>query len=301
MNRLDKIIVRLNFKKIAVWYLVLAVLTGLICIGTVGWLYRERLNFAYRYSRLEEARSDTELRAAADKTASSSDDTVDVLILNSDNKIVYSAKNSKFGSGTLKFKKIGNEKKYLASDAHPDAVFKYVRGEEFMLNAVFSEDFGNIRSDYSFDSEFESALSGKTVYMLGRVTARNNQRVYVIALPTAVKGGMTALKITASLAMLFFCVYWVLIALWIYADAAKCRLSALYWGFIGLFTNIIGLIVYRIYKRSMTICDNCGAAQSNNSLYCSFCGAAIGERCKSCGRRIEERDNFCCHCGSKIK
>ena len=35
----------------------------------------------------------------------------------------------------------------------------------------------------------------------------------VITTPTSVPYGMMALKLTAALAMLFFCIYWVLIAL----------------------------------------------------------------------------------------
>lgn len=46
MNRLEKMLSKWNFKKIAVWYLVLAVVAGLICGGTVGYLYRQRLKFA---------------------------------------------------------------------------------------------------------------------------------------------------------------------------------------------------------------------------------------------------------------
>lgn len=57
---------------------------------------------------------------------------------------------------------------------------------------------------------------------------KNGSRIYVITIPTSVPGGMTALKVTAARAMLFFCVYWVLIALWMYRDAAKCKLSGLY-------------------------------------------------------------------------
>ena len=56
------------------------------------------------------------------------------------------------------------------------------------------------------------------------------------------------------------------IALWMYKDAAKCRLSSLYWGLIGLFTNLIGLIVYKIYKHSATLCPACGAAVLFESL-----------------------------------
>lgn len=55
-----------------------------------------------------------------------------------------------------------------------------------------------------------------------------------------------------------------------YRDAAKCRLSPLYWGLIGLFTNLIGLIVYKIYKRSMTACPVCCAAQSAENRHAVF-------------------------------
>lgn len=50
-------------------------------VGTVGYLYRARLNFAWQYSRLEEAKDSEKLRAAAQKTASASADVVDLLIL----------------------------------------------------------------------------------------------------------------------------------------------------------------------------------------------------------------------------
>ena len=302
MNGLEKCLSKWNFKKIAVWYLVLAVIAGLCCAGTVGYLYRERLNFAWQYSHLEEAKDDTALKTAAQKTADASGDVVDVLILDGNHQVTYSAKNSEFSSGTLELTKAGSEKKYLISDAHPDAAFQYVKSEEFMLNSIINKDFGKIRSDYDDDSAFDSTLSDKTIYMLGRVNVHHSDsKVYVITVPTSVPGGMTALKATAALAMLFFCVYWVLIALWLYKDAAKCRLSPLYWGLIGLFTNIIGLIVYKIYRRSMAICPTCGATQNTEHLYCSLCGAQLGTRCESCGCKVGAKDSFCHRCGNKIK
>ena len=301
MNRLEKILSKWNFKKIAVWYLILAIVAGLACAGTVGFIYRERLNFAWQYSRLKETKDDAALKTAAQKTADASGDVVDVLILDGDHRVTYSAKNSEFSSGALELTKAGSEKKYLISDAHPDAAFQYVKSEEFMLNSIINKNFGKIRSDYDDDSAFDSTLSDKTIYMLGRVNMhRSDSKVYVITVPTTVPGGMTALKATAALAMLFFCVYWVLIAMWLYKDAAKCKLSPLYWGLIGLFTNIIGLIVYKIYKRSMAICPACGTAQSADHLYCSACGAQLGKRCESCGCKVRPKDSFCHHCGNKI-
>lgn len=302
MNRLEKMLSKWNFKKITIWYLILAIVAGLACAGAVGFIYRERLNFAWQYSRLEEAKDETALKAAAEKTAAASADIVDVLILDGSNHVTYSAKSSELAAGTLDPSKAGSEKKYLVSAAHPDAVFQYVKSEEFMLSSILNKDFGKIRSDYDDDSVFEAGLAAKSIYMLSRIGIHHSDgKVYVITVPTSVPGGMTALKATAALAMLFFCVYWVLIALWIYRDAAKCRLSSLYWGLIGLFTNLIGLIVYKIYKRSMAVCPACGAAQNAGHLFCSVCGAPLGARCGSCGCKVGAKDSFCHNCGNKIQ
>ena len=302
MNRLEKMLSKWNFKKIAVWYLVLAVVAGLICGGTVGYLYRQRLKFAWQYARLEEAKTQEALRTAADKTAAASEDVVDILVVDENQQVLYSAKDSKFAAGPLTLTKVGDAKKYLASADYPDAVFLQVKGDEFMLNSIVSDDFGKIRSEYDDESAFENGLSAKTVYMLNRVQARKaGGTAYVITRPTSVPGGETALKVTAALAMLLVCVYWVLVALWMYRDAARCKLSPLYWGLIGLFTNLIGLIVYKIYKHSATLCPACGAAQSAGHLYCSFCGAQLGARCANCGGKVGAKDSFCHHCGNKIK
>ena len=302
MNRLEKMLSKWNFKKIAVWYLVLAVVAGLICGGTVGYLYRQRLKFAWQYARLEEAKTQEALRTAADKTAAASEDVVDILVVDENQQILYSAKDSKFAAGPLTLTKVGDAKKYLASADYPDAVFLQVKGDEFMLNSIVSHDFGKIRSEYDDESAFENGLSAKTVYMLNRVQVRKaGGTAYVITRPTSVPGGETALKVTAALAMLLVCVYWVLVALWMYRDAARCKLSPLYWGLIGLFTNLIGLIVYKIYKHSATLCPACGAAQSAGHLYCSFCGAQLGARCANCGGKVGAKDSFCHHCGNKIK
>ena len=302
MNRLEAILSKWNFKKIALWYLIVAIIAGLCCAGAVGYIYRGRLSFAWQYSRLEGAKDEAALKTAVQKTADASADVVDVLIVNGNGQVTYSAKNSEFSGGTLALAKAGGEKKYLLSDAHPDAVFQYVKNDEFMLQSIISKDFGKIRSDYDDDSAFDGALSGKTIYMLGRVNAHGSgSTVYVITVPTDVPGGMAALKVSAALAMLLFCVYWVLIALWMYKDAAKCRLTPLYWGLIGLFTNIVGLIVYKIYKRSMAICPACGTAQSAAHLYCSACGTQMAVCCTHCGGKVGAKDSFCHHCGERIR
>lgn len=106
---------------------------------------------------------------AVDKTAAAFVDAVDVLVVGRNNQVLYSAKNAESAAGTLEFVKADSEKKYLISAARPDAVFRFIKGEKFMLNAIMNQDFGKIRSDYDDDSIFESELTQKSIYMLSRV------------------------------------------------------------------------------------------------------------------------------------
>ena len=113
MNRLEKILSKWNFKKIAIWYLIIAIIAGAACIGTVGYIYRERMNFAWQYSRLEKAKDDAALKTSVSKTAAASADVVDALIMDSNGKVTYSAKKSEFADGIPLLAKVGNEKNTL--------------------------------------------------------------------------------------------------------------------------------------------------------------------------------------------
>ncbi len=305
MNRLEKTLSKKNFRKIAVIYIIAALVAGICCVTAVGIIYGERLGFAVNYLRLEHTlkHDDYEkLCSAVDKTAFATDDVIDVLVLNSDNKVTYSSKNSEFASDYLQLEKVGDEKKYLASEEYPDTVFKYVKNDEFMFSSILNRDFGKIRSDYDDDSFYDSSFSSKTIYMLSCINSREcDSKIFVISNPTSVPGGITAIKISAATAMFFFCIYWVLVALWLYKDAAKLKLSPLCWGLIGLLTNLAGVIVYKIYTHGVDVCTSCGAAQNNENLYCSYCGSRLGERCDNCGGKINPKDAFCRHCGNKVK
>ncbi len=119
MNRLEKILSNWNFKKIAVWYIVIAVIAGIACVGTLGYLYRERLNFAWQYSRLEKAKAGGALENAADKIAAASADVTDVFILDENNRVLYSAKKTGLADGISKLKRVENEKNTLPRKIFP--------------------------------------------------------------------------------------------------------------------------------------------------------------------------------------
>lgn len=304
MNRLETILSKWNFKKIAITYLIVAVIAAIGCAATAGIVFKDRISFAWQYSRVSEAAGgySPNLQSEIDKLASASTDVVDILMLDSSNNVTYSVKKSEFAAGQFNLTKTGEDKNYFTSTANSSVVFKYVKGEEFMMTSVFNRDFGDIKDEYNNESFFQNGFSNKTVYMLSYLGEKDSGvKVYIISNPTSVAGGMLTLKIVASIAMFLFMLYWVLLALWVYQNAAKAKLYPLFWGIIVLFTNLAGVIVYQLYKRGNATCPACGASQSKTHLYCTNCGAKLGETCESCGAHLSSKDAYCPGCGRKLK
>lgn len=108
------------------------------------------------------------------------------------------------------------------------------------------------------------------------------------------------IKSAAVLFMLIFGFYWVLVAFWVYRDASKRNLNAALWGLLILITNLVGLIVYTIYKQNNQTCHKCGSLQNKQNTFCSYCGTRINESCEKCGTIVAKHDIFCVRCGTKL-
>lgn len=304
MGQLEKILNKWNFKKIAVCYIIITVIVAVACTATVGIVFKDRLSFAWQYSCTNQTVKESNsalIEAQIQKLASASSDVVDVLLLDSNNNVLYSANNSQFADGQLILEKVDSNN-YLASTKYKDIVFKYVKKDEFMLTSILNKDFSQIKDDYNDDSFYKNGFSDKTVYMLSYIgNANNDYKIYVINSPTDVAGGMFTLKIVACIVMFFFMIYWVLVALWAYKDAAKRKVSPLLWGTVVLLTNFVGVIVYELYKHNSLICEKCGALQPQGNAFCTQCGKLLGEKCNVCGGNISQGDKFCSHCGNEVK
>lgn len=303
MNQLQKMLEKLNFKKTAIVLVIVSLIVLISGAVTIGVIYRERISFAIKYSTLDNAlkKGESELYKAVDETAAASSDVTDILVLDSKNKVLYSAKNTQFSEGSLNLTR-DNGGKYFVSEKYPNVVFKYTDKGDFLISSLLNKDFGEIRNEFDDDCFYEENISDKTVYMLNCVHERNqNEKVYVITTPTSVPYGMFAIKCFAAVSAMLFAIYWVLVALWMYRDAARSKFSPLCWGLIGLLTNLVGLIVYKIYKRNFVNCDVCGSAQNRDNLYCSNCGSMLGNRCSECGCKTAPDDIYCRHCGQKIE
>jgi len=303
MNKLEHILSGWNFRKITRIYIVLAVIAAIGCLSAAGFVYRERISFAWQYTRLKEKAEKTPpagLQSEIDRLAASPD-VIDILILDGSNQVTYSARNSVFGSGSLTLVRAGQGSDYLLSDKDASVVFKSVKSKEFMLSSVFSQDFGSVREEYDNTCFYESGFSDRTVCLLSYLSGQDGSaKIYIITSPTSVPGGSLTLRVDACIAMLFFMIYWVLLALWVFRNAARSRLSPLFWGLIVLLTNIAGLLVYQLYKHGNAACPSCGASQSKSHLYCVNCGEPMGAKCPRCGAHVSAGDRFCPHCGSKL-
>ena len=51
MSSFNRIIEKLNFKKIFVGYIILSLVAGILCAGWVGYVYRDKINLSFTISR----------------------------------------------------------------------------------------------------------------------------------------------------------------------------------------------------------------------------------------------------------
>lgn len=221
------------------------------------------------------------------------------MLLDDKNTVIYSAKKSELADGTFELKKTEGGR-FLQSDKIPDAVFRFVKKDEFMLNSVFADDFKEIYDEYDEDYFYLHNFQNKKLYMISLLGGRNSTKAYVISSPQPVRYGTLSLKIAASIFMLLLAIFPIILALWVYQNARKSRLSAPIWGIITLFTNIAGVLVYLIYKHINGICGFCGAVQSRGNVFCTECGKRIANTCDKCGHYLKPSDKFCPKCGHKL-
>lgn len=308
MKKYNNVSPKYNFKKIVKYYIIFFIATLLLSVTLLGYAYRDKLIFAYNYDEINEnilsGKIGTEtIKSDISSLAKNSNDVVDILLLDDQNNILFSAKNSDFASNdTLTLEsKIINEHQYLVYMQNSNLSFKLIKAGKLITSSVLFQPEKKMQKQFKNDTFFENNSNKKTLYLLSYTTDKvTGNKVYVISDIHPVKNGQIYIGIVAAVLILFIMSYLVLVALWVYRDARKSKINALLWGIITLFTNIAGLFVYLIYKQNSQVCHQCGALQNKTNIYCIHCGNKINKTCKNCSTITNEGDNFCHHCGVKI-
>jgi RNA polymerase subunit RPABC4/transcription elongation factor Spt4 len=281
----------------------------LISGGILGFAYKNKLLFDYNFSRVSDKIEHGKIGVDAVKSditnlAKQSSDIVDILILNNNNQITFSAKSSKFSDeGVFNLDRAGEgENRFFTFSQDSDITFILLKKDELMLSTVFDDRDRRIQNSYRDNIFFEDNINSKKLYLLSYTFDKaTGDKIYFISDIHPVHNGPLYLNIVFAVLIFFLMLYWVLVALWVYQNARKAKINALLWGIITLCTNIAGLLIYLIYKQNNQICHNCGALQNKGNIHCIHCGVKINKTCKNCNAIINEDDGFCHHCGKLLQ
>ena len=301
MNRL----LDMNFKKIFIGFIIFAIFIGIGAIGVGGYIFKDKISFIYRYDTLKDSvkKSDSEtLKSELSKFSSDFSDIVDVLVLDKDNNIIYSTKQKFTNSSNfmLDYSSVG--KKYLVDKNNEDVMFYLQDSKELYLSIIANKNIDKIKQEHDDESFFLKDIQSKKTYGLLYILNRNsNEKVYFITDVVPVQNANVYFEACEIIIMCLFATYLIIVALWTYQNAKKNNLNAPLWGIITLFTNIIGVVIYAIYKRRVIICEKCHSIQSKINVYCTNCQNKLNEICDNCGSIINKKDKYCPHCGEKIK
>lgn len=307
MKRFDQWVTKLHFKRILITYFIVAVIAAILAAGFLGYAFKEKIIFALNYQKVSEKVEDNrqgieavkpDLNALAEK----SPDITDILVLNSNNQVIFSAKSSALSKqGRITLQAAEGERGFLTDTADPDVYYKLIRSDRLVLSQAMIGMEKDIKQRYDDEHFYENNFNNQKVYLLSYLVDRESgDKIYFISDIKPVTNGEIYVKAVAALAILFFTFYWVLVALWLYASAAKAKLNSVMWGILGLFTNLAGVLIYWVYRQNNQTCFKCQAVQSRANAYCTFCGTKLGETCPNCHKIISRHDRYCRNCGTSL-
>ncbi|MCL2508997.1 MAG: zinc ribbon domain-containing protein [Oscillospiraceae bacterium] len=297
-----KKLAKLNFKKAITIYLIAAFVCGIASATALGYLFRSKISLALDYEKISETDRRKAPAAYEDIAAFAEKhpEIAEALVLSVDRTIVFRAKDGGIVKGNVWAFEKAEEKRgrgRLTDPSQPGIALQWLDDDlTDPLRAVIDEREGHNRLDSEKDVLLEPI--NQKVYPIQSWHIRQNGETVVLLFDfRPVPRAALALRIVAAAVMLFFMLYWALVALWVYADAQKSKLRGETWGLLALFTNIAGLLVYLIYKGINQVCYQCRAVMGRENTYCTNCGAKLGETCAGCGGAVGKHSGFCGRCG----
>lgn len=304
---MTEFIMKLDFRRVFIEYIVLAITALAIFGGAAACLNRDKIVFALEYIsagvKLNMGASAAEEVDEMANISFETDDVSEIVIVDDSNKVLFSTKdNIAVKGGMFILNETEGKDGFLENSDMPNAVYKAVDKSDFILSSLLPIDLTDISENYRDEFFYEPDFLDKELYLISYMgNGEGNSKIYIINTAAQISEGASSVKIAAAAAVFVFMIYWLITALWVYQNAAKSRLSAPLWGIAVLFTNVIGVIVYALYKRSNCVCPYCGAVQDKGGVFCVACGEKLQTTCENCGKAVGKSDLFCRSCGSRIE
>lgn len=278
---MNKFIENISFKKVGIIYLILLVVCALGIGLFLGSKYFDKLDYLYNYHKIsEDFENGAFSKEDLSRLTKKSKDIIDIALIRGD-KVIYTVnnmyKNDLVRVGVSNYYKDERGKVYKLEDK-----------KEFVLS-LFSLDKDDYYERFNISND----------YVITYLESGQDKIVFVNEI-SEVKNGLFYLKLSCTILLLFFMLYWIIVSLMVYQNALKVKLNAYFWGIITLFTNVIGLVIYLIYKSNRVTCPTCYKSNEKESIYCVNCGKKVNKTCKKCGAVISYKDKYCKSCGEKI-
>lgn len=266
---MNKIIEKINFKKVVIIYLILLIISSISIILFLGNTYKDKIKVLYNYHKLSEVFTEkynkTSLQNTIKSLSKSSKDIIDIVIINN-NTITYTT-NKFYQNNLTSINNTNNYYKDSNSNIYKLTTKKEFISELFDINKDTKDDYYN---DFKIDIPKEGSYTIN--YLKNKTT---NEKIIIISKITPIKNGEEYLKISLAILLLFFMLYWIIVTAMIYQNALKLNLNAYRWGILTLLTNIIGVIIYLIFIKYRKACPTCHTNISVNDKYCKSCGEKL--------------------------
>lgn len=282
---MNKYIENIKFKKVIIAYIIILILSLVGTSTFIGVKYQDKIKLLYNYHQLSEVVGKENTSKIKNKLTklSSNKEVVDTIIINN-NSIIYTSNNIYNNN----LEKILGTKKYYQDENNN--IYKLDNKKDFILDLFMLED----KEDYQ--DNFQINKVDYTMTYLNN----NTNKIIIITKISPIPHSELYIKISLSILLLLFMIYWIIVTLMIYQNAMKLKLNAYLWGLITLLTNVLGVLIYLFYIRNRITCNKCHTSNTKDSIYCISCGNKINISCKKCHTVISKKDKYCKSCGEKI-
>lgn len=305
MEKLEKLIEKINFKKAFKIYIIISVILLLLCGLSGTYVMRDKIKMAMDYESVshyfDEHGFNNDLKTRIKKMAVDSKDVVNIIIQDRNNKVIYKVNNNIVGiNNKILFKPYEYNARYIQDNLNKNIIYKIARDRNLIINKDYISDNEKMISDIGDDLPYAKVLSNKKIRILNYKLSETGNRLFIIRRPGSIPYAEDILNIIGIVTGIIILIYWIGLSLWVYRDANRRKEKAELWALLTLVTNIIGLIIYTMFKQTNNICYKCGAIQSKKNVFCTACGTQINKKCDKCGNIVDKKDCYCSSCGNKI-
>lgn len=129
-------------------------------------------------------------------------------------------------------------------------------------------------------------------------------------------------KLVSQLCILFFIVFWIALAFWVYRDANRRGAMGWFWALVALIFPVAGWSIYLVVRppeymedarereleirakeitlsRDFEVCPACFKPVESEFLLCPYCMKKLRKSCPECGKALKLNWGVCPYCKTK--